>query len=235
LAGLGLSLIALGPILVIATGITLTVFAIIDLALHTSAGIATVADTVDSRITPQITKIESAFDGLAAPLSQFKDSVDGAMTAFDQLGSIQIAKGAWGTTPSVHVKIPPNDLHVGDVTVDVPHVGLGGVRIEKITKPLATIDNGTLFNQATPSMPIPPTPIVLSMEPVHRALAPLGREGAVGRDVKAAESGVDRAIADLGRPDHIAGNQPACLSRTIAVALTIRVAGLPQEPYQGVK
>jgi hypothetical protein len=197
LAGLGLALIALGPILVIAAGIVLTVFAVTDLVRHTSAGIATVAGIVETRISPQIAKIESAVDDLAAPLSQFKDSVDRSMTAFEQLGNLQIAKGAWGSTPSVHVKIPPADVHVGEVTVEVPHVGLDGVHMEKETKSLETIDNGALFNEATPSVPIPPAPIVLQMEPVQRALAPLGSNGAVGKAIKAAENGVDGAIADV--------------------------------------
>src|SRR5262249_5752249 len=109
LAGLGLTLIALGPILVIAIGIALTVFSIIDLVRHTSAGIATVAGIVESRISPQVAKVESAFNSLATPLSQLRDDVNGAMTAFDHVGNIQIAKGAWGATPSVHVKIPPVD------------------------------------------------------------------------------------------------------------------------------
>jgi hypothetical protein len=94
LAGLGLTLIALGPILVIAGGITLTVFAVTDLVRHISAGVTTVAGIVESRIAPQVAKVESAFDGLATPLSQLKDGVDGAMTAFEDMGDLQIAKGA---------------------------------------------------------------------------------------------------------------------------------------------
>lgn len=198
LAGLGLALVALGPVLVIAAGIALTVFAVVDLVRHTSAGIATVAGIVDRGISPQIAKVESAFDGLGAPLTQLRDNLNRAMAAFDHLGSLQIARGAWGSTPSVHVKIPPNDLHLGEVTVEVPHVGFDGVRMEKITKPLATIDDGALFNQATPSVPIPPAPITLSMEPVQRVLSPLGPNGAIGKAIGAVESGVDKAIAEVG-------------------------------------
>jgi hypothetical protein len=199
LAGLGLALIALGPILVISAGIVLTVFAVSDLVRHTSAGIATVAGIVESRISPQIAKIESAFDGLGAPLSQFKDSVERSMTAFEQLGHIQIAKGAWGSTPSVHVKLPPSDVHIGEITIEVPHVGLDGVRMEKKTESLGTIGTGALFNEATPSVPIPPVPIVLPMEPIERALAPLGSNGAVGKAIKAARSGMEGAFADIGK------------------------------------
>jgi hypothetical protein len=198
LAGLGLTLIALGPVLVIATAITLTAFAVTDAVRHLSAGVATVAGIVESRISPQIAKIESAFDRLAAPLSQLKNNIDGAMPAFDRLGEIRIARGAWGSTPSLRVKIPPDDLHVGEITVDVPHVGWDGMRIEKVTKPLATINDGSLFNQATPSVSIPPDPIVLPMEPVQRVLAPLGSNGAIGKAIKATETGIDKAIADVG-------------------------------------
>jgi hypothetical protein len=199
LAGLGLTLIALGPILVIAAGIVLTALAVTDLVRHTSAGIATIAGIVESRIAPQIAKTESAFDRLATPLSQFKDSVHGAMTGFDHLGDVQVSRGAWGSTPSVRVKIPAGDLHVGEITVEVPHVGFDGVRMEKVTKPLATIDDGALFNQATPSVPIPPASIVLPMEPVQRALAPLGPNGAIGKAINVVESGMNGAIADVGR------------------------------------
>jgi len=198
LAGLGLTLIALGPVLVIAAGITLTVFAVVDLVRHTAAGIETVAGIVESKITPQIAKVESAFDSLGAPLSRFKDSVEGTMTAFDRLGDIQIAKGAWGTTPTVHVTLPPADVHIGEVTIEVPHVGLDGVHMEKETKSLGTIGNGSLFNEATPSIAIPPAPIVLPMEPLHRVLEPLGPNGAVGKAIKAAESGLEGAVADIG-------------------------------------
>lgn len=198
LAGFGLTLIALGPILVIAAAMALTMFAVVGLVRHTSAGIATVAAIVDREISPQITKIESTFDDLAVPLSQLRTNVNGAMTSFDHLGSVQIARGAWGSAPSVHIKVPPSDLHLGEVTVEVPHVGLDGVRMERVSKPLATIDDGALFNQATPSVPIPPTPITLSMEPVQRALSPFGPNGAIGKAIKAVENGVDKAIADLG-------------------------------------
>jgi hypothetical protein len=119
LSGLGLSLIALGLPLVIATAIGLTAFFVIDLVHRTSAEIAAVAGIVEDRISPQIEKIESAFDRVVGPLSQLKQQIDGAMTALDQLGSVRIARGEWGSTPSVHVKIPPNDLHLGSISVDV--------------------------------------------------------------------------------------------------------------------
>jgi hypothetical protein len=199
LAGLGLALIALGPILVITAGIVFTVFAVTDLVRHTSAGIATVAGIVESQISPQIAKIESAFNGLAAPLSEFEDSVSHAMTAFEQLGNIQIAKGAWGSTPSLDIKIPPTNLDIGDITIEVPHVGLDGVRMEKETKSIGSIENGSLFNKATPSVPIPPAPIALPMEPLQKALAPLGSNGPIGKAFKAAQSEVEGAMGDIGK------------------------------------
>ena len=198
LAGLGLTLIALGPVLVIAAGITLAVFAVVDLVQHTAASIETVTGIVESKITPQIAKVESAFDSLGAPLSRFKDSVEGAMTAFDRVGDIQIAKGAWGTTPSVQVKLPPDDVHIGEVTVEVPHVGLDGVHMEKETTSLGDIKEGSLLDKATPSIAIPPAPIVISMEPLKQALEPLGSNGAVGKAIAAADSGLSGAFADLG-------------------------------------
>jgi hypothetical protein len=71
--------------------------------------------------------------------------------------------------------------------------------MEKKTESLGTIANGALFNQATPSVPIPPAPIALPMEPVQRALAPLGPNGPIGKAIKAAQSGVEGAIADVGK------------------------------------
>ena len=192
LSGLGLTLIALGPPVVIVAGIVLTALAVIDLVRDSSAEVTAVAGIVENRISPQIEKIEQAFDRLGAPLSQLKDHIEGAMAALNQLSSVRIARGQWGSTPTVHVKIPPNDLQVGSVSVDVPFVGT-------VSKSLGTIDNGALFNQATPSLPIPPEPFVLSMEPLHQALAPLGPNGAVGNAIKAAENAVDGAIGEIGK------------------------------------
>jgi hypothetical protein len=198
LAGFGLTLIALGPVLVVATGITLTALAVIDLVRQTAGGIETVAGIVESKVTPQMAKVESALDSLGAPLSQFKTSVEGAMTAFEHLGDIQVAKGAWGTSPSVHVKLPPSDVSIGEVTIEVPHVGLDGVRMEKKTESLGTIGNGSIFNESTPSIAIPPGPIVVPMGPLQRVLEPLGPNGPVGKAIKAAESGLEGAVADVG-------------------------------------
>src|SRR5262249_12873944 len=66
------------------------------------------------------------------------------------------------------------------------------------TKSLGTIDNGALFNGATPSVPIPPAPIVLPMEPLQRALAPLGSNGAIAKAIKVVEGGLNGAVADIG-------------------------------------
>ncbi len=192
LSGLGLTLIALGPLLVTVAGIGLAAGAVTDVIRQTSAKVAAAAAIVEERISPQIDKVESAVGRVAAPLSQLKDQIDGAMSAVDQLGSVRVARGEWGSTPSVHVKIPPNDLSIGSVSVDVPFVG-------SVSKSLGAIDSGAVFNQATPSVPIPPEPLVLSMEPVQKALSPLGPNGPAGKAIRAAESAVDAEIGEVGK------------------------------------
>src|SRR3979409_2385944 len=61
LSGLGLALIAVGPLLVIVTGVGLAAFAVTDLVRRTSAEVAAIAKIVEDRISPQIEKIETAF------------------------------------------------------------------------------------------------------------------------------------------------------------------------------
>jgi hypothetical protein len=192
LSGLGLILIALGPSLVIAIAIGLMGFAITDLVRRTATGITAVAEIVENRISPQVANIEAAFDRIGAPLSELRERIDGAFKTIDQLGRVQIARGEWGSSPSAHVKIPPSDVQIGSVSVNIPLVG-------EVSKSIGTIDNGALFNQETPKVPIPPTPLELSLEPVEKAFAALGPDGVAGKAIGAAEKAADAAIGDIGK------------------------------------
>src|ERR1700747_880156 len=68
LAGLGLALIALGPTLVVATGLVVTVLAVIDVTRPLVADVSAVAAIIESRISPRIAAVESAFARVGAPL-----------------------------------------------------------------------------------------------------------------------------------------------------------------------
>jgi hypothetical protein len=205
LAGLGLTLIALGPPLVIATAVILIVFAVADLIRPLAADVADIAAIVESRISPQIAAIESAVERLGAPLSQLQSQIEGALSAVEQVGDVHIAAGQWGRTPSVRITIPPDDLSIASVPETHSGGAFGGIAnafekaADKVADSVGSIKTGQVFDQATPTLQMPPVPIALSMAPVQQALAPLGPNGAVGKAVKAAESEVGAAIAEVGK------------------------------------
>jgi hypothetical protein len=205
LAGLGLTLIALGAPLVIATALILIVFAIADLVRPLAADVADVAAIVESRISPQITAIESAAGRVGAPLSQLQSEIEAALSAVERVGNVQIAAGQWGRTPSVRITIPPNDLSIASVPETKSGGAFGGVAnafekaADKVADSVGSIKAGQVFDQATPTLQMPPLPIALSMAPIQQALAPLGPSGAVGKAVKAAENEVGATIAEVGK------------------------------------
>ena len=205
LAGLGLVLIALGPTLVVATALVLTVLAVIDLIRPLVADVSAVAGIIESRISPQIAVVESAVARIGPPLSQLQSQIEGALSAVEQVGNVQIAAGQWGRTPSVHITVPPKDLAIASVPEAHATGPFGGVvnaldkTADKVAESTGSIKVGQVFNQATPSVPIPPGPIVLSIAPLHQALAPLGPNGVVGKAVKAAGNEVGAAIAEVGK------------------------------------
>jgi hypothetical protein len=202
LAGLGLALIALGPTLVVATALVLTVLAVIDLTRPPVADVSAVAAIVESRISPQIAAVESAFARVGAPLSQLQTQIEGALSAVEHVGDVQIAAGQWGRTPSVHITIPPKDLAIASVPEAETKGPFGSFvntldkAADKVVDGVGSIKAGQVFDQATPSLPIPPGPIVLPIAPVQQALAPLGPNGVVGKTIKAAETDVGAAIAE---------------------------------------
>src|SRR5215472_10387355 len=205
LAGLGLVLIALGPTLVVATALVLTVLAVIDLIRPLVADVSAVAGIIESRISPQIAVVESAVARIGPPLSQLQSQIEGALSAVEQVGNVQIAAGQWGRTPSVHITVPPKDLAIASVPEAHATGPFGGVvnaldkAADKVAESTGSIKVGQVFNQATPSVPIPPGPIVLSIAPIQQALAPLGPNGVVGKAVKAAGNEVGAAIAEVGK------------------------------------
>jgi hypothetical protein len=205
LAGLGLALITLGPTLVVATALVLTVLAVIDLIRPLVTDVSAVAAIVESRISPQIAAVESAFARVGAPLSQLQSQIEGALSAIERVGNVQVAAGQWGRTPSLHITIPPKDLALGSVPEAETKGPFGGFvnaldkAADKVVDSVGSIKAGQVFDQTTPSVPIPPGPIVLSIAPVQQALAPLAPNGVVGKAVKAAESEVGAAIAEVGK------------------------------------
>jgi hypothetical protein len=229
LAGLGLMLIALGPVIVIATALVLIVLAVVGLAGQMAADVGAVATIIDSRISPQIAAIDSAFARLGAPLSQLQNQLDGALSTVERVGNIQIAAGQWGRTPSVHITVPPNDLLIGSVPEAHVNAGPFGAIVSSVEKgvnkaadAVGSIKAGEVFNKETPSVPIPPGPIVLPMAPLQQVLAPLGPDGAVGKAIKAAESKAGAAIAEAGKL-----RQPVLAARDgLAGLLTLLQAAL---------
>jgi hypothetical protein len=205
LAGLGLTLIALGPPLVVAIALVLIVFAVVDLVRPLAADVAAVAAIVESRISPQIAAVESSVARVGAPLSQLQNQIEGALSAVEQMGNVQIAAGQWGRTPSVRITIPPNDLSIASVPETNSSGPFGGIAnafekaADKVADSVGSIKAGQVFDQTTPTLQMPPVPIVMSMAPVQQALAPLGPNGAVGKAVKAAGSDVGAAIAEVGK------------------------------------
>jgi hypothetical protein len=205
LAGLGLALIALGPVLVVATALVLTVLAVIDLIRPLVAEVSAVAVIVESRVSPQIAAVGSAFVRVGAPLSQLQSQIEGALNAVEHLGNVQIAAGQWGRTPSVRITIPPKDLSIASVPQAEVQGPFGGIvntldsAANKVVDSVGSIKAGQVFDQATPSLPMPPGPIELPMAPLRQALAPLGPNGVVGKAVKAAENDVGAAIAEVGK------------------------------------
>jgi hypothetical protein len=205
LTGLGLALIALGPTFVVATALVLTGLAVIDLIRPLVAEVSTVTAIVESRISPQIAAVESAFARVGAPLSQLESQIEGALNAVEQVGNVKIAAGQWGRTPSVRITIPPKDLSIASVPQAEVQGPFGGIvntldsAANKVVDSVGSIKAGQVFDQATPSLPMPPGEIQLPMAPLQQALAPLGPNGVVGKAVKAAESEVGAAIAEVGK------------------------------------
>ena len=153
LAGLGLALIALGPVLVVATALVLTVLAVIDLIRPLVAEVSAVAVIVESRISPQIAAVESAFARVGAPLSQLQSQIEGALNAVEHLGNVQIAAGQWGRTPSVRITIPPKDLSIASVPQAEVQGPFGGIvntldsAANKVVDSVGSIKAGQVFDQ----------------------------------------------------------------------------------------
>jgi hypothetical protein len=114
------------------------------------------------------------------------------LSAVEQVGNVKIAAGQWGRTPSVRIPIPPKDLSIGSVPEAEVKGPFGGIvnaldtAADKVADSIGNIKTGQVFDQATPSLPIPPGPIELSMAPLQQALTPLGPNGVLGKAVKAA-------------------------------------------------
>jgi hypothetical protein len=170
-----------------------------------AADVTAVAAIVESRISPQIAAIESAIARVGAPLSQLQNQIEGALSAVEQMGNVQIAAGQWGRTPSVRITIPPKDLSIASVPETNSSGPLGGLAntfekaADKVADGVGSIKVGQVFDQTAPTLQIPPGPIVLSMGPLQEALVPLGPNGAAGKAIKAAESEVGAAIAEVGK------------------------------------
>jgi hypothetical protein len=205
LTGLGLALIALGPTFVVATALLLTLVAFVDLIRPIAADVSAVAAILESRISPQIAAVESAFARVGAPLSQLQSQIEGALSAVEQVGNVKIAAGQLGRTPSVQITIPPKDLAIASVPQAEVQGPFGGIvnafdsAANKVADSVGSIKAGQVFDQATPSLSIPPGAIELPMAPLQQALAPLGPNGVVGKALEAAESQVGAAIADTSK------------------------------------
>jgi hypothetical protein len=168
------------------------------------ANVSAVSAIVESRISPQIAAAESAFARVGASLSELQSQIERALSAVEHVGNVKIAAGQWGRTPSVHITIPPKDLAIASVPEPETKGPFGGIvsALDKAADKVASVGSiktGQVFDQATPSVPIPPGPIELPLAPLQQAFAPLGPNGVVGKAVKAAESEVGTAIAEAGK------------------------------------
>jgi len=175
LVGLGMLLIAFGPMLVTIIGLFLATTVVIDAARATSFRIAAMTAILDDAIAPGLQRIEAGFTRLAAPAAELKAQIDGAMVALAQLGHVGIERGAWGSSGTLHLKLPRRDLHVRSPS----------------PKP-RSIAQGALFDEKI-GVPIPSDPITMPTESLQRAVAPFAPEGSANTAI----SGIKRELGNV--------------------------------------
>src|SRR5262245_40398345 len=160
-SGLAMVLIALGPMLVIVIGLVLFGTIIVDLVRVSEQRITTISAIINDRITPQLQSIQRTYVRLADQAEDMKEELDKVLLAVTRLQDIQIARGQFGNTPSMRIRVPERDVSFGPIK----------------------IDDGRLFDETVPSVPVPASPVSLPMTPLRQAFAPLGPNGPVGKAV----------------------------------------------------
>jgi hypothetical protein len=175
LAGLGMLLLAFGPVLVTIIGLFLVTVVVVNAARATSLRIAAVTAILDDAIAPGLQRIEAGVTRLAAPAAELRAQVDRAMAALSQLGTMEIERGAWGSTSTLHLKLPRRDLYVRSPS----------------PKP-RTIGQGALFDEKV-GVPIPSDPITMPTESLQRAVAPFAPQGSANTAI----SGMERTLGKV--------------------------------------
>jgi hypothetical protein len=210
LAGLGMLLLAFGPVLVTIIGLFLVTAVVVNAARATSLGIAAATSILDEAIAPGLRRIEAGVMRLAAPAAELRAQIDGAMAALTRLGTIEIERGAWGSTGTLQLKLPRRDLYVRSPS----------------PKP-RTIGQGTLFDEKI-GVPIPSDPIIMPTESLQRAVAPFAPDGDVNKTIRGMErelGNVAGETARLGPPIVEVANATRSLLASLRT-ITDRVLGI---------
>ena len=181
LAGLGMLLIAFGPVLVSITGLFLVTAVVINAARATSLRIAATTAILDDAIVPGLQRIEAGFTRLAVPAAELRAQIDGAMAALTQLGTVGIERGAWGSTGSLQLKLPRRDLYVRSPSPKPRMIGQGALFDERV------------------GVPIPSEPITMPTESLQRAVAPFAPDGDVNKTIRGMERELGEVAGETAR------------------------------------
>ncbi len=175
LGGVGLVALGLGPVIAAVCGIAVVVVLCANTVRATGQKVGEIAALVGNEIVPQVKKVQASYAVLATQAEQMKAEVGKAMAAVTQIEDISIRKGQFGSTGSVHIRIPERDASFGPVK----------------------IGDGQLFNQSLPEVQIPPAPVAMPMAPLRAAFAPLGPNGPVGKAIEASQKKLEATFCEV--------------------------------------
>jgi hypothetical protein len=177
LAGLGLVVLGLGPMIAVVGGVALVVVLCVDTVRTAGQKIAGIAAIVGGEIVPQVQKVQASYATLATQAEHMKAELDKAMLAVTQIQDFQIQPGQFGSTGSLHLHIPDRNLSFAS----------GAVRI----------NDGELFNQTVPGVQIPPRAVAMPMAPLRAAFAPFGPNGPVGQAIGSSQRVLEATLGEV--------------------------------------
>jgi hypothetical protein len=209
LHGLGLLLLSLGPPVIIALGLGITVKLAVDVVQVTRAKVEAITGTVNGQIAPRIAAIRAGYEAVAADAARLDAQLSQTFQTLASLQDITIQPGQFGSSGAQHIRIPDNDVWIGPVKI-------GG---------------GQFADNNLPAISLPSQPVSIPITPLREAFAPLGQNGPLGQGIQAAQASLGRTVGtvkELGGPlDEVLGTVESWFAPfTSAVGRVATIAGL---------
>jgi len=175
LAGLGLLLLAVAPVLLVGTALFLLARVSLDTARSVQAGAAELADTVEAQLASSLRAIEANLASLLAESARVRGQVQSSLGQLGNIPDLAVQRGQLGSTPAIPLRVPDRNVSFG----------------------LVSIGNGQLLNQTVQGIPIPAQTVVIPTSPLRQAMTQAGQ--GVSLALQASERQLAGVLGELGR------------------------------------